>query len=398
LQFWEKPSKTRETVFIMGRPPRLKPVFSPTRNRWIVNVPPALSDTGKRRQIFFEHKGEAQSACEVLKIRRDNFAHSLNWLTPSRIAEAGEAFEILEPLGIGLLDAVRHFVAEHTARTTSVTFRTLFEMYLAEKSDRHPRYLSQLKFTLKRMPTLHDRMVSDISHREIEDILRPLSPGARNPQLRYLKMVFRFGVKRGYLKENPIDRLDFVRRPRLEVEVVPVDHVTKMLRWSLEHDLGLLLGFFCGIRPENELLKILWSDIKGTEIVVRPQVSKTNRRRFVDISDNARAWLDAYTARGGVTTGRVTPYPLTTVQYRHHRLREACGITKWPNSGQRHTFCSCWLAVHHDVNKLVLMSGHSSPAIMWERYHAGIPEAEAKAFWEIRPPVTEERKIIQLSG
>ena len=45
-----------------------------------------------------------------------------------------------------------------------------------------------------------------------------------------------------------------------------------------------------------------------------------------------------------------------------------------------------WLAVHKDVNKLVLMSGHDSVDTMWRAYHAGVPEAEAKKFWAIVPP------------
>jgi len=63
----------------------------------------------------------------------------------------------------------------------------------------------------------------------------------------------------------------------------------------------------------------------------------------------------------------------------------------------RHTFCSNWLAVHKDVNRLVLMSGHDSVDTMWRAYHAAIPEAEAEAekFWQIMPP-TAERKIIQM--
>jgi hypothetical protein len=65
---------------------------------------------------------------------------------------------------------------------------------------------------------------------------------------------------------------------------------------------------------------------------------------------------------------------------------EAADVTLWPQQGMRHTFCSCWLAVNHDVNRLVLMSGHDSVDTMWRAYHAGIPKNEAKRFWAIKPP------------
>ena len=51
----------------------------------------------------------------------------------------------------------------------------------------------------------------------------------------------------------------------------------------------------------------------------------------------------------------------------------------------RHTFCSNWLAVHEDVNKLVLLSGHTDAAVMWEHYHKGVKKAEAQRFWSIMP-------------
>jgi hypothetical protein len=54
--------------------------------------------------------------------------------------------------------------------------------------------------------------------------------------------------------------------------------------------------------------------------------------------------------------------------------------------GMCHTYCSNWLAVHQDINKLVLQSGHDSVDTMWRHYHRGTMQAEAKNFWKIRPP------------
>jgi hypothetical protein len=57
-----------------------------------------------------------------------------------------------------------------------------------------------------------------------------------------------------------------------------------MLDHALEDDLPLLpylvLGFFCGIRPEGELPELEWRDVDLIDFVatIRPEVSKTNRR------------------------------------------------------------------------------------------------------------------------
>jgi integrase len=210
--------------------------------------------------------------------------------------------------------------------------------------------------------------------------------------MRYLRAVFFFGIKRGYLVDNPIARLDFTEVKRKEVVTVPLDQVAKMLNHALTEDLNLLpylvFGCFAGVRPDGELQKVEWRDIKLSEnaIVIRPEVSKTNRRRFVDLEANAKTWLTAYANGGGLMTGKVLQY--SDSELRTHRAANwaAAGITQWTQQGMRHTYCSNWLAAYKDVNKLVLMSGHDSVDTMWRNYHKGITEAEAEKFWAIMPP------------
>jgi hypothetical protein len=70
----------------------------------------------------------------------------------------------------------------------------------------------------------------------------------------------------------------------------------------------------------------------------------------------------------------------------------ATGI-QWIKQGMRHTYCSAWLAQNRDVNRLVLMSGHSNPDTMWRFYHRGMSEKQAEKFWSIAPD-TAPGKII----
>jgi len=391
----------------MSRTAVLKPAFRSARNdaglaSWVVNVPSHLSPTGKRQELFFSTKSDAGIECEKLKARKDNFGLSLSAMTPARIAEAAECYRLLGSHAISLTDAVRGFLAAYKARTESISFLALFNLYLAAKSDRNAQYLRELRITRDRFPTLYEHLVSDISHRDLEPLLNAISPGGRNPVMRYLRAVFFFGIKRGYLAENPISRLDFADRPRKEVEIIPSDKVQAMLTHALENDLRLLpyllFGFFAGIRPDGELKKLEWGDVKLAEgtIVIRPEVSKTNRRRFPKISENAAAWIEAYRRRGGTFEGRVSPYTDSELRERRKANWTAAGIIRWVQQGMRHTYCTCWLALYKDINELVLQSGHDSVDTMWRNYHKGVPEAEAEKFWSIMPPSSAEGKIIPL--
>ena len=381
----------------MSHSPALKPTLRTDRQRqgvaaWVVNVPPNLSSTGKRQQLFFPSKAEAATVCEQLKARKDNFGTSLTALTPAKIAEAAEAYNLLEGRNISLLAAVRAHLGVESQRSASIPFRELCVLYIESKGDRGERHLRSMRRTVNRLPSLRDRLVSDISHRDLEPLLNEVVPGGRNFVMRHLQAFFNYGIKRGYLAENPISRLDFVESTPKEVEIISPQNVAKVLEMALKNDLSLLpylvLGFFCGIRPVGELTLLQWSDVdlQGRSVTIRYTVSKTKRRRFIELSENAIAWLVAYQQGGGLREGSIVTYSERVLYTRRQRNQEAAGITHWPNSAMRHSYCSYWLAMHKDINKLVLQSGHTSVDTMWRHYHRGTTEAEAKKFWAIMPP------------
>ena len=200
--------------------------------------------------------------------------------------------------------------------------------------------------------------------------------------------------------------MDFARRKRTEVETLTNAQVKAMLEHALAKDLPLLpyvvLGCFAGIRPDGELQKVEWRDIDltGKVVTIRPEVSKTNRRRFIDLGDNAKSWLEAYQFKGGQTGGRIIGEMTEDEIKKHRRINwKAAGVERWPRSAMRHTFCSNWLAKFKDVNKLTLMSGHDSPDTLWRHYFKGTTELDAEQFWAIRPPKRKgARKIVPFAA
>jgi hypothetical protein len=70
---------------------------------------------------------------------------------------------------------------------------------------------------------------------------------------------------------------------------------------------------------------------------------------------------------------------------RHAGASSADDIALGAAAVRRHTYCSNWLAMHEDIDKLVLQSGHDTVDTMWRRYHKGIRKADATEFWSIMP-------------
>jgi integrase len=394
----------------MAKPASLKPHKNRAREAlgltpWVLNVPPELSETGKRSRSYWATERQARAEAERLKTRRHNFGASLGALSSSQIVEAADCQELLSDFPeVSLKDAVLHYRQTLQGRAKSVPFLDLFNRYLDFKQKRSEKYLRELRITRDRFPSLHPTLVCDITHETLEPLLLPLPSGSRNATMRYWRAVFRYGIKRGYTAINPIDRLDFMETNRREVEILEVDEVGRLLAVALETDLELLpflvLGFFCGIRPDGELPKLEWRDIDFDDrtVTIRPEVSKTRRRRFVDLSRNAIAWLTEYRLRGGRRVGQVVLWAPENL--RNHRLanRAAAKVTRWPQDAMRHSYCSYWLALHKDVNKLVLQSGHKDAETMWRHYHKGTRREEAVKYWAIRPAKRRDQKIVPFAA
>ena len=386
----------------MARSAKLKPVFLKSHDSWAVNVPVSLSDTGKRRQLFFPTKAEANGECERLKARKDNFGTSLLSMTPIRIAQAAEAYKILDPLNIDLLDAARRYVAFVKTKSASIPFGDVFDRFAESKQSKSLNYRQEIRHAKATFEPLLNRLVCDITPTDLEPILERLPPASRNAKMRRLRSVFNLAIKRGWMGDsaNPISKLDFADGRHGEVEVFPVKTVQALLNHALECDLEFLpyriFTFFCGIRPEGELERLDWADVRIPEktVVLPAAVTKTKRKRFVDLSENAIAWLTEYQARGGKMTGPVAPWTPQIRRTKHRTSYKAVDIKKWIQQGARHSYCSYWLAKHKDANKLVLQSGHTDADTMWVRYHQGVTETEAAKFWDIKPPAAAVSNIV----
>ena len=383
----------------MAKRSSLEPRFLESRNAWVINVPAELSDTGKRRQLFYPTKMAASADVDALKARADNFGGSLTALTPRRIAEAAEAWKLLDPHRIGLLDAVRGYLDDHKQRAASIPFAKLFDLFLEAKAGKSEPYLKQLNWAKDRLKPLHDRLTSDITVRDLDALLDGEKPTVKNAFMRYLRGVFNWGLKRDYLPINPIAKMDFEEVVKGDTQILEPKLIQALLDDCLENDLALLphrvFGFFCGVRPSGELPRVEWADLDWNDRVfrLRAEITKKKRLRFVDVRGNAIEWLTEYKVRGGKTSGLVVPFSPAGLRDRHRenwarvvgRTKDGNPKRRWIQQGMRHSFCSYWLAKHGEIDRLVIQSGHESKEVMWRNYYRATTKALAEEFWSVRP-------------
>ena len=395
----------------MPRTPSIKPKHRKERVKkglasWCVNVPPQLGENGKRQQLFFATKDEANAECERLKARKDNFGVSLGNLTSSQIVEAAKCYKLLsDHPGVSLSDAVRGYIEVHQARNASIPLSELFDKFLESKAKRTKKYLDQIRWARDHFEPLHGKLASDITSRDLETVLSGLKPSVRNAFRRYIRAVFNYGFRLDYVRENPAMKIEAEELVRGETEIFHPKRVEKLLARALERDLTLLpyrvFTFFCGIRPEGEMERLEWSHVSLADRVVDlpAEITKKKRRRTVDLSENAVAWLQEYTNRGGKMVGRVVPFTPAELRKHHRANYKAAGVRKWIQQGARHSFCSYWMAHHNnEVDRLVILSGHESKEVMWNSYYRAASKAESAKFWSIVPSKKSDAKVIPFAA
>jgi integrase len=378
----------------LPRHPQFKPVKTANRfSPWRLNIPVHLSSTGRKQRLFFRTLKEAETAAEQIKTRQRNFGSTLEQLSPVRISEAAEAFKLLDASEnkVSLLSLVKHHLHQEAKRNASLELSSLFQQYVDVKGSTTHHHRRKLLNCQARFAALAHKKITDLEHQDFEKILNKLTNSMHNAELRLLHSIFNFALKRGYLEKNPVKPLEFKNMVQSEVVTIPVETAEAVLVNALEYYPQILpyriLTIYAGIRP-HEVQKMLWSDIHLEEkgVVVRAEVSKIRIRRSIDLSDNAVEWLKV--AASAAPTSHIGPI----VPFSYAVLRDTC-VENWsavcdtpyPKNSARHTFISCWLATHNNIDKVTLMAGHTSK-VMFQKYLKGVTKAEAEKFWSIYPP------------
>jgi integrase len=372
------------------------------------SIPPDLSGSGKRKRLYFKTKALAEAERERIRARKDNFGTSLSSLSGAHIAEAANCYRILEETcpGVALLEAVREYCSIYAKRKKSISVKELFDRFVENRRDygTTPDHVKRLKWSLNKFAPLHSKLVCDLSTQDLEPLLRGVSPGSQWNYLGSLRAALNYAVKMDYAATNPALKIERISPERMETEIFSPDQVRQLLVYTLLNRLEYLphriFAFFCGIRAYGELLRLDWSavSIKDRMLTLKAAITKTKRTRFIPIPENAAAWLESYKQLGGSVEGLVVKINRDQHLRWNRADSRAVGIPKWIHSGARHSFCSYWMAANNnDVDKLVVISGHSSKDVMWRHYYRATTEEAAKEYFSIMPPDYARANIVSFA-
>lgn len=357
--------------------------------------------TWTRHRRFFRTKEEAAAFVAAQEIKLGNEGRRALALPDEVRVQAAAAHAKLKPLGHTIEQAVDFFLNHLEATERSITVTALIPEYAAAKRrlGLSEIYCKDLGYRLGNFErTFGSRLIVEISSAMIEDWLAALGLSAQsvNNYRAVLRAFFQHAVKRDYLTQNPVARIEKVKVKDKPPEIFTPKDLAAVLNAATEDTLPIIaIGAFAGLRMA-EILRLEWSeiDIARGYIEVKAAKAKTARRRLVTIQPNLSAWLRPYAARtgfvwsprrglkpgkeakpGGESSWRMCIAPVI----------KAAGLSKWPQNGLRHSYGSYHLAKFQDAAKLALEMGHTTTKEIFAHYRELVRPEDAASYWGIAP-------------
>jgi integrase len=248
----------------------------------------------------------------------------------------------------------------------------------AGKSD---RYLAEMRYHLERFSRGRmTRPLGAVTSVEIERWLaaQDWSEWTVRGHLLYVRGLFAWAIKRGYVTLNPAASIDVPNRIPTAPAIHTPETVRHVLTTARSHSPGLVrllaIRYFTGLRSaEAERLTEDAINLNRGFIEVSASNAKTRQRRLVTIQPNLRAWLEL----GGTLPDQSHQKLIRDHLTKRHKI-------EWPQNVTRHSFVSYHLAEFQNAAKTALEAGHSE-AMLFRHYREVVTPGQARDFWAITP-------------
>lgn len=272
------------------------------------------------------------------------------------------------------------------------------------------KYIAELRSILNKiiLPEVGHIPVNELTYDDIAkpllDALRGKSIATRNRRFTYLKALFNWGIKRGYINNNPLKSYTKTKEPKRKVRLTVEDltrilqHADPHLAWVIEVEWNL------GTRPgPSELLSLKWENVDWQNNCVWVYASKTKTWRNIPIGDEFRRRL--FEVKERAQTEYIIEYKGKPVKKFRRSLKTACrraGINYDVRMYDiRHLFASVMLAGGADLAAVSALLGHQSIHTTQQAYYELLKGEKERAV-TLLPSLQRENlpqsNIVPISG
>lgn len=271
--------------------------------------------------------------------------------------------------------------------TYSITFGQLLDLFLDDFRDgtRQPNTEKRIERSTRTARQYFGKLVvSEISQGDIERFEKALkrrftSEATWTKSLRDTKQVFRWGVSKKLIEENPIQFLKGGSMSNdARMEYVDADTITEVID-ICEGDWILIfaLARFTGLRVPSEFYRLRWRDVNWDKETIQIYGVKTKQWRICPIFPP----LNRYLSDAWEKLPDGTPAKSHIIQAEQRRRLESnlrsqaldfidrAGVDRWPKLFVNlRMSCATDLLDHYPVQKVASWLGHSVK-ILLQHYH-----------------------------
>lgn len=375
---------------------------------------------GRRVQLAFDSRKDAEAELRERNRRRKETGRLGHAVSPSLLARLVVAEERLRAAGISIEEAVRLALQHGKAVRRRLSVRELVAEFIESRRARavagRDLYVRQLEVCLRSFG-FHfvDADVAAVTREGVQAWL--FSGGWAAKTIRNyagnVRAMFNWALREGLAAENPASAIELPKvASEREVSVLSPEQCGRLLRvcafergplWNpgrlawegdgfrFDDLLGYLaVTLFCGVRPEEVKRSTRADlDLENGTFVVGSAIEKNARRRVVDLSEAARAWLGLWVERHPEQRA----FKPANWRKKWEKLRRAAGLWPWPPDVNRHTFATMHFAEHQNLALLKAQLGHHENEATLHRHYRAVrmPDGRtvsasvAREFWGIMP-------------
>ncbi|MCH7226871.1 hypothetical protein [Haloferula sp. A504] len=393
----------------MAKPARFSP-HKITRGKWVVNIPPAYSDSGRRERHFYKSRKAAEEAAAKLREEKETFGEQARAISPTLADQAHAAAKLLAPYDVSLLDVVQRFVAAEQEMRSSTKVAEAVDAFAKTKEHLSNKQQQAVRYMSKHLKEdFGGRMLSGITTQELTEHIDSRTDGASafNGRRRLLVTFWRWAVKqpRHWAKAEVAENIETKKTQTQEIGILTAKEAARLMAAAEAHFPDCVPGFaialFTGMR-QAELSRLTPEDITEEGIRVPAASAKTKRRRFVNMPSPLAAWLEAYPIgksvlppnwkRKEMAVRRLAGFRVWSDLVPSMKLKPKLKakpptkLPKWPDNALRHTHATVAIATGATIELLTFEFGHSGgPQMLRSHYVGAMPKNEALAILQIGP-------------
>lgn len=364
----------------------------------------------KRGRLFFSSLKEAQTELRSVTENITNFGTAASLLPIKAQSEYLILEDRLKLFGATIQDAVEFYLKHHNIKEEKSLSEALLEC-ASEKSasGRRARYVKKIKTIINSIKSGGNVNCSNFTSKDARDWINGTGWAATTKKyaINDARTFWNYCIKKGWASVNPFEDFIEITPEDKPPGILTVEQCRSLLREAANKPdtLGYtVLALFSGVRPE-EIKRMDWAsvDIKGGFCEVTANVSKTRRRRIVNLSENSKEWLSilkAESMKGPICppwcfrrhfnkVKRSAGFRVSKNEKNESKYKDKDGM-EWPQDCLRHSFASYHLAMYGSADKTATEMGHANTTMLFAHYRELVKPSDAKLFWGLIPESKEK--------